>query len=290
MSQVAAIDVGGTFIKAALVNKDFEIVKTASESTPKNDSTGVQTVAAIKKLIRSFGDVAAIGLAVPGTLDEKNGLARWAGNLNWNNLPIVKLLSESVNLPIAFSHDVRAGAVAELRAGAAKGYANSVFIPIGTGIAAALIIDGEIRAADGYAGEIGHLNVGGETPCVCGNRGCLETEASAAAIAKKYGGGKSAEEVFTLARSGDPKASEIVNDSIEFIARACEVLATLLGPEAIIFGGGLAQSADLLIEPLTIKLAQKLSFQRKVELKTAKFGVLAGTIGSSMLAFDLVNS
>lgn len=127
MSQVAAIDVGGTFIKAALVNKNFEVIKTASEPTPKNDSAGVQTVAAIKKLVESFGDVAAIGLAVPGTLDEKNGVARWAGNLNWNNLPIVELLKTSVNLPIAFSHDVRAGAVAELRDGAAKGYANSVY-------------------------------------------------------------------------------------------------------------------------------------------------------------------
>lgn len=164
------------------------------------------------------------------------------------------------------------------------------FIPIGTGVAAALIIDGKIRAADGYAGEIGHLNVGGSTPCVCGNVGCLETEASAAAIAKKYGSNKSAEEVLALARSGDAKAIEIVSESVEFIARACEVLATLLGPEAIIFGGGLAQSADLIIKPLAENLTAKLSFQRKLELKPAKFGVMAGTIGCAMLAFDLVNS
>jgi len=290
MSQVAAIDVGGTFIKAALVNKNLDVIKTESAPTPKNDLTGINTVAEIKNLVTGFGNVDAIGLAVPGTLDEKKGIARWAGNLNWRDLPIVDLLKKSIDLPVAFSHDVRAGAVAELRAGAAKNYANSIFIPIGTGIAAALIIDGEIRSADGFAGEIGHLNVGGNTPCVCGKVGCLETEASAAAISKKYGGGKSAEEVLNLARSGDQKAKVIVDDSVEFIARGCEVLATVLGPEAIIFGGGLAQSSDLLIDPLKVNLDHKLTFQRKMELKTAKFGVLAGTIGCSMLAFDLVNS
>ena len=293
MKYVAAVDVGGTSIKAALVSSDFEIIESASTPTPKGDSTGKETAAAIAALVAGFEKkhpVAAIGFAVPGALDEPAGVCRWAGNLGWKNVPIVQLVKEATNRPVAFKHDVRVGMVAEMRSGTAKGFANSIFIPIGTGIAAALVIDGEIRSADGYAGEIGHVNVGHHRLCVCGKHGCLEAISSAHSIGENYKevSGKSAtsEEIFNLAKSGDATALKVWDEAILYLAVACEQLITILSPEAIVFGGGVSIVGDDLIQPLKKKLEERLTFQRMPQLLIAHYGAQAGTIGCAMLALD----
>jgi len=162
---VVAVDVGGTEIKSALVDSDLNVVATNTAPTPKADLTGAETVKAIAAIVGEFAQqqtIAAVGLVVPGALDEPAGTSRWSGNLQWNNLPIRDLLHAAINIPVAFSHDVRTAALAEMRNGAAKGARNAIFIPVGTGIAAALIIDGEIRSAEGFAGEIGHIDVNGK--------------------------------------------------------------------------------------------------------------------------------
>ena len=169
MKYVAAIDVGGTSIKAALVSQDLDVLTTTSTPTPQSDSGGIataQAIAAIVKELSATHPVSAVGFAVPGALFEEQGISRWTGNLGWKDLPIREIVAREVQLPVAFGHDVRVGALAELRSGAAQKFQQSIFIPIGTGIAAALVIDGEIRTSDGYAGEIGHLNVGHDLPCV----------------------------------------------------------------------------------------------------------------------------
>jgi glucokinase len=180
-----------------------------------------------------------------------------------------------------------------MRKGAASGYTNSIFIAIGTGIAASLVIDGSIRSAGGFAGEIGHLDVSGAAPCVCGQIGCLEAQASALAISTAYekatgSSGVSTEEIAQLVRAGDVVATKVWNAAMLALARACESLITTLSPEAIIFGGGLAKSKDLLIDPISKALDQRLTFQRKPELKIAFYESQAGTIGSAMAAFDLI--
>jgi glucokinase len=297
MKYVAAIDVGGTSIKAALVSSEFTIIDTAAAPTPKNDSTGAQTAEIIATLIHAFEEkkpVSAIGLAVPGALDELAGTSRWSGNLGWKNVPIRDLVSKKTGKPVAFGHDVRTGMVAEMRNGAAKGFANSIFIPIGTGIAAALVIDSAIRSADGFAGEIGHVNVGHNRLCVCGKNGCLEAISSANSIGENYRdiSGKSAtsEEIFNLAKIGDVVALKVWEEAIYYLAIACEQLITILSPEAIIFGGGVSIVGNELIDPLTHLLKQRLTFQRMPELLIAHYGAQAGTIGCAMLALDAAES
>jgi len=293
---VAAVDVGGTSIKSALVDTDLRIIAIANVPTPHNDLDGSQTVKAISDLLSKLaspGEIKAVGLAVPGALDEKNGISRWSGNLGWKNLPIRDLLARKINIPVAFGHDVRTGALAELRNGAAKGVNNAIFIPIGTGIAAALIIDGEIRSSDGFAGEIGHVDVGAKFECVCGKKGCLEAASSALAITSAYAGasgktGISSEEIATLSQNGDTVAQEIWSDAMASIATACQMLVTVLAPEVIIFGGGLSQSGNLLIIPITKALADSLTFQRVPRLVIAHYGAQAGTIGCAMMALDLL--
>ena len=298
MNYVVAVDVGGTEIKSALVDSDLNVISTINAPTPKADKTGVETVKAIVELISQFSKqqtVSAVGLAVPGALDEPAGTSRWSGNLQWENLPIRNLLADAVNIPVAFGHDVRTAAVAEMRSGAAKGSRNAIFIPVGTGIAAALIIDGEIRSADGFAGEIGHVNVNGKYPCVCGKSGCLEAASSTLAISKAYevNSGKTGvttEEIYKLVVAGDPVATQVWNDATAAMARACEVLITILAPDVIVFGGGLSNAGETFLKPVREYLDSSLTFQRKPRLEIAHYKSQAGAIGCAMLAFDLVKA
>ncbi len=298
MKLVAAVDVGGTSIKSALVDSDLRIIGTATAPTPIADIDGSKTVKAISELLSQLaapGEIKAVGLAVPGALDEEGGLSRWSGNLQWKNLPIRDLLAREINIPVAFGHDVRTGALAELRSGAAQGVKNAIFIPIGTGIAAALIIDGAIRSSDGFAGEIGHVNIGAPFLCVCGKNGCLEAAASALAISNTYSSatgttGVSSEEIAQRANTGDLVAQKIWSDAMHSISLACQMLITILAPEVIIFGGGLSQSGNSLLDPIEKELKENLTFQRVPKLVIAHYGAQAGTIGCAMMALDLLAS
>jgi glucokinase len=298
VNYVVAVDVGGTEIKSALVDSDLNVIATITAPTPKADSTGAETVKAIAAIVAEFGaahKVEAVGLAVPGALDEPAGTSRWSGNLQWKNLPIRDLLHAAIKIPVAFGHDVRTAAVAEVRNGAAKGARNAIFIPVGTGIAAAFILDGEIRSAEGYAGEIGHINVNGKYSCVCGKTGCLEAAASTLAISKAYEAqsgktGRTTEEIYKLVVAGDSIATQVWDDATAAMARGCETLITLLAPEVIVFGGGLSNAGETFLTPIRDYLESALTFQRKPRLEIAHYGAKAGTIGCAMLAFDLVKA
>jgi glucokinase len=293
---VVAVDIGGTDIKAALVNENLEVISSSLRPTPKQDSSAAKTIAAISEIVDELSEgytVSALGVCVCGVFDDAHGVCIWSGNLGWKDIHLEELLAKKLGIPVVAGHDIRTAATAEIRSGTALGYSNSIFIAIGTGIAAALVIDGAIRSADGYAGEIGHLNVGGDAQCVCGRTGCLEAEASALAISTAYekasgSNGVSTEEIATLVRNGDTIAQKVWNDATLALARACESLITTLSPEAIIFGGGLAKSRDLLIDPISAELDKRLTFQRKPQLKIAFYEAQAGTMGSAMAAFDLI--
>lgn len=296
MSHVIAVDVGGTGIKCALLDSELRVVETAQSSTPKGDTEGDATVAVINQLCQEFAakyEILALGLAVPGTLDEPGGVARWAGNLQWKNLKIVELVKNKLNIPVAFRHDVRAGAYAEQKLGALKGIENGIFIPIGTGIASAIILDGEIRAADGYAGEVGHIYVGSSRSCVCGRTGCLEATSSTLAISTEYSrrSGKNLSTLeITKLIGEDQVATDVWNEAIKGLANSLLNLTTVLAPEVIVLGGGLAESGERLISSIKDRLYPNLTFQRKPEIQLAYFGSRSGTIGCGLIAWELVNA
>jgi glucokinase len=287
--------VGGTEIKIAVVDSRLNIHSQTSTPTPKADKTAAETIRIIATQVKKLSEsqhIEAVGLVIPGTLDEPAGIARWAGNLQWENLPIRNLLQEAIDIPVAFGHDVRTAALAELRSGVAQGIKDSIFIPIGTGIAAALIINGEIQSAQGNAGEIGHLNVNGKRLCVCGKVGCLEAVSSALAISSAYAeqGGvtnTSTEKIFELVTSGDPLATAVWQSATDSMSKACEILITVLAPELIVFGGGLSNAGETLLAPIHKHLDSSLTFQRKPRLEIAQHGSKAGIIGCAMIAFDL---
>lgn len=297
MRHVAAVDIGGTDIKSALVDEDLSIVKTLTAPTPKSDPSGERTVEVIANLVTQLSTertISAVGLAVLGVFDDETGVCIWSGNLNWHNLPIRQMLESRLKLPVAAGHDIRTAGVAEWRQGAARGYKSAIFIAIGTGMSAALILDGKILSAGGYAGEIGHLNVNGKYPCVCGKAGCLEAAASALAIKKAYENrtgqsGVTTEEIYQLVLRQDATATEVWSDATLAMARACLALTTILAPESIIFGGGLLNSGRTFLDPISHFLDTEITFQKKPKLEIAHFGSKAGTIGCAILAFDLLS-
>jgi len=292
---VAAIDVGGTSIKSALVAEDLHVVHTLRTPTRRVD--GAVDVTQIEELIDELrtkaGDATVVGagVAAPGIIDERLGVARAAVNLGWRDLPLRQQLADAAGIPVALGHDVRTGGLAEFTVGAATGVRNAMFMPIGTGIAAAVLVDGHRLDADGYAGEIGHIVVDPDgVVCGCGIRGCLETLASAAFIARHYAARSGrpvtrAADVAAAVDAGDPDAIAVWTRAVDGLAAALTTAITLLAPEIIAIGGGLSESGDTLLVPLRESLKGRLAFQREPTLVRAALGDNAGCIGAGILAW-----
>lgn len=302
--QVVAVDVGGTEIKAALVAGDQDEVRAVTQrrrGTPRLDdgtATAHAVVSAVADLVTDLsghatGPVDGIGLVVPGVVDEDEGVGVYSANLGWRDFPFARTLDRCTGLPVAFGHDVRAGGLAEHRMGAARGLTDAVIMPIGTGIAAALVLGGQLQRGGGYSGEIGHVDVGHGEPCGCGQRGCVEARASSAAIARRFAQrtgrpANGAAEVARLVREGDPDALAVWGEAVDALARGILLVATLLGPEAVVLGGGLALAGGLLVDPLRDRLDSLIVFQRRPDLRLAALGDEAGCLGAALLAIDML--
>lgn len=305
---VVGVDLGGTEIKAALVAPDGKVVHRVRRATGR-ERGGAAVVAA---LVETAADLAArcpaltgtaaaaAGVVVPGVVDETAGTAVFSANLGWRDLPLRDLLAERLGLPVALGHDVRAGARAEGALGAARGRDEFLFVALGTGVAAAHMAGGRVSAgARGGAGELGHVVVRRSgPPCGCGNRGCLETLASASALSRRYTSASSArtgsprapvpaEEVCRLAQAGDLVAERIWADAVAALADGLAVCATLYDTALVVVGGGLAHAGPALFDPLRAALAARLTFQSRPEVVAAELGAEAGCRGAALLAFAL---
>jgi glucokinase len=294
---VAAVDVGGTRIKSALVDASLDPVVELSHPTPVDltDRIGPTVSDIVDDLVEATGGSAltirGCGIVVPGLVDEESGTGLLSVNLGWRDLPIAAAVSDALAMPVRLGHDVRAGLLAESRVGAARGASNVLFLPIGTGIAGALLVDGHILSASGYAGELGHVVVEpGGVVCACGGSGCLETVSSGSAIRRRYreatGDDVGADVVADRAASGEPAAAAVWQGAVTGLARAVATTVTLTGAELVLVGGGVAESGDRLLEPLGTELASMLTFQRMPRIERAGLGDRAGCIGAACLAWD----
>ncbi|KOG36673.1 ROK family transcriptional regulator [Streptomyces viridochromogenes] len=296
---VIALDVGGTGMKGALLDRDLNTLHALRAATPRRSGPEA-VVGEIVTVLRGL-DASAVargltvrnaGVVVPGIVDEETRTAVHSVNLGWRDLPLAAVLERATGLPVALGHDVRAGGAAECRLGAARGARDAWFVPIGTGVSAAVFSDGRAVRAGGYAGELGHVVVepGGD-PCACGGRGCLETVASAASVGAAYAARSGREvdgaaEVAAMLVQGDPDARAVWDRAVEALAAALATAATLLAPEVVVVGGGLAESGGLLLDPLRAALARRLSFQRRPDLVRAALGDRAGCLGAGLAAWE----
>ncbi|WP_314223739.1 ROK family protein [Streptomyces zaehneri] len=305
MRHVIALDVGGTGMKAALVGADGALLHRARRPTgrergPDAVVAGILDFAAELREhgARQFGaPAAAAGVAVPGIVDEANGVAAYAANLGWRDVPLRTLLADRLGTPVALGHDVRTGGLAEGRIGAGRGADRFLFVALGTGIAGAIGVDGRVEAgAHGFAGEIGHIVVRpGGTPCPCGQHGCLERFASAAAVGEAWAAAcgdpeADAADCAKAVTSGDPNAVRVWQSAVDALADGLVTALTLLDPRTLVIGGGLAEAGETLFTPLRDAVRRRVTFQKLPEIVPAALGDTAGCLGAGLLAWDLLNT
>ncbi|MGW7368741.1 ROK family protein, partial [Streptomyces sp. NPDC054841] len=194
-------------------------------------------------------------------------------------------------------HDVRAGGLAEGRIGAGRGADRFLFVPLGTGIAGAIGIDGAIEAgAHGCAGEIGHIVVRpGGPECGCGQRGCLETLASASAVSRAWAAASGdpeadAADCAKAVESGDAAAVDVWQGAVDALADGLVTALTLLDPRTLIIGGGLAEAGETLFTPLRAAVEARVTFQKLPAIVPAALGDTAGCLGAGLLAWDLLDT
>ncbi|OUD01068.1 ROK family protein [Streptomyces swartbergensis] len=304
MRHVIALDVGGTGMKAALAGPEGELLHRARRPTGREHGPDA-VVAGILDFaaeLRAYGaehfgtPAAAAGVAVPGIVDEARGVAAYAANLGWRDVPLRDLLAERLGVPVALGHDVRTGGLAEGRVGAGRGADRFLFVALGTGIAGAIGVDGRVEAgAHGFAGEIGHIVVRpGGSPCPCGQRGCLERFASAAAVSEAWATasgdpGADAADCAKAVDSGDPKARAVWQEAVDALADGLVTALTLLDPRVLIIGGGLAEAGETLFTPLREAIRSRITFQKQPTLVPAALGDAAGCLGAGLLAWDLLD-
>ena len=295
---VVGVDVGGTTVKAALFDSDGLEHGRSERPTARHlgpDAVITTTIDAIVELrakgVPEAARLRAVGLVVPGVVDAQQGIAVYATNIGWRQLPLRQIVAEAVGLPVVLDHDVRAAGLAELELGAGRGLQEVLFVALGTGVAAAVITRGQVsEGATGRAGELGHLAVFPEGEvCACGQRGCTETYASAAALSRRYSAASGirdvrAEDVISRAAAGDLVAGGIFKEAITALSRALVHYVLLMDPELIIIGGGMAASGEALIHPLAREVQDGLAWRNAPTISTGQFAD-AGRRGAALLAW-----
>jgi glucokinase len=279
-----------------VVDREARIVSRLRRPTPPRDRGSGEVLAAILATVGELtaaapgnGGVDGVGLVVTGIVDERRGLAVHSENVGWRDVPVRSLVERATGLPVGFGHDVRAGTLAEWRLGAGQGLQDLVFVPVGTGVSAGIVVQGRLVGGGGYAGEIGHVDLGHGEPCACGGRGCVEAVASAAAIARRYAAASGrplsdAREVAERMAAGDPVARRIWADATAALALALAWTSVVLAPQAILLGGGLARSGKLLFDPVRQALGRHLGAVREPRLVPASLRDEAGVLGAALLA------
>lgn len=316
MNYFVGIDIGGTNVEIGILNAQGDIlgkesIKTESKKGAEDTFNRIwnKTKELAEKLKIKVEDIEAIGLGIPGPV-VNNSVVKIAANFSWNNdFPAKDLMEKVTGKPVKVGNDVKVIALGETLFGAGKGYKNSITIPIGTGIAAGIIIDGKIlEGAGGAAGEFGHVVVNKEGyKCGCGLTGCLETYCSATGIVREgrrrleldknnalyevIGGDLEkleAKHIFDLAKKGDKFSSEIVDFFCEKLAEGVGILLNIINPEIIIFTGGVARAGEIITDGVK-KYLPKYALGMTMENLIFTFGKLeeeAGIKGAAALVMN----
>lgn len=294
---VIALDLGGTDLKAARVTRDGALsdFHKRPSRTLESAEAPLEVMAAAVAALSGDAKAAAIGLGSPGTIDPRTGVlvGRTAHLPHWQDFAIRDVLAARFGLPVFVDNDANLAALAESRLGAARGASVSVTVTLGTGIGCGIVVDGRlIRGAFGGAGELGHLPLGGQTPCTCGIPGCPEPEASMSGLRRAALAMGLAEEdppaVFAAAAAGDATAAGLIAHMADRLGAVLAVAVNVLNPEVVVIGGGGARAGEPLLVPVREALARYSlpSHRRGLRVVAAELGERAGTVGAGLLAWE----
>jgi glucokinase len=305
------IDIGGTKVKAGVVDEDGVVLESILRDTPSTSPTEVEdTIADIVQELHSRHYVIAVGIGAAGFVDSSRSTVLFAPHLAWRNEPLRDAVRRRVGLSALVDNDANCAAWAEWRFGAAQNESDLVCITLGTGIGGGLVLGGQVhRGRNGIAGEFGHMEVVRDGhQCECGNRGCWEQYASANALVRdarrlvdtdplrarplldRAGGDISAITgvlVTQVAVDGDPMSIGLLSDMGEWLGVGIANLAAALDPGTFVIGGGVSDAGDLLIRPATEAFRSSLTgrgFRPEPRIVRAHLGNQAGMIGAADLA------
>jgi glucokinase len=307
-------DVGGTNIKSGLVDANGTVLAKRKVAT-RTGGEAEQTFRQFQELREALcneakiapGEIRAASIGIPGFVEMETGRVTRAVNLGWRDVPVAEKASAMLNVPVFVINDANAAALGEMWRGAGKGVNNLLCITIGTGVGGGVITNGRIvNGTHGLAGEIGHFRVKieGGRPCNCGRTGCLETEASASALAY-YGeqaakahpksllaeqlareGKVTGKVVAEAARKGDEAARSVLANAAYYLGYALAGAYTVTAPARIVIGGGGAAAGSLLLEP-TVRWFHEFTLvdiQKTEIIVPAVLGNDAGIVGLAKLA------
>ncbi|MFF2557259.1 ROK family protein [Nocardia sp. NPDC058058] len=304
------IDVGGTNIRASVVDGAGEVLDTVTASTPQSARALEDGLARVVRELCGRHAIGAVGLAVAGFVDEDRATVRFAPHLPWEDAPVARRLTDRLGLPVVLEHDANAALWAEYRFGAAAGGRNVVLVAIGTGIGAALLIDGRLyRGSYGVAPELGHLQVvPNGRACACGKRGCWERYCSGTALvdtalemlatdpvrstmlardAGRDPGSLTGRRVAGAAQDGDPLALDVMADFARWLGLGLAFVSDIFDPDLIVVAGGVSSSAPLFLDDAREHYAASITgarHRRLARIRTAQLGEAAGMIGAAELA------
>ena len=310
MKYYIGVDIGGTNLKAGVVDTTGQIISESSVPTGADRPQDVvleDIIGAVKTSIDSSGidpkEIKAVGMGSPGMIEQDKGIVVYNNNLGWKDFHIGEKMTESLGLPARLENDADAAALGEVVAGSAKGAKSAMIITLGTGVGSGYVIDGKI-----FRGcEFGHMVIAyGGRQCTCGRKGCFETYCSATGLINMtkeaidehpYGilastarkaGGVSGRTVFDAADDGDTFAQRIIDEYTSYLACGLVNLINGLQPEVISIGGGIGKQGERLLAPLRGKVnAEVYKGITPPKIVSCTLGYKAGLIGAAMAARDL---
>ncbi len=311
------VDLGGTNLRAAVVDTARGLILAQKKSPTRAQEGQSAVIERMVQLIQAViaesglrpGEIRAAGIGVPGTPDLETGTILILPNLpgQWRDAPLGSILKEQIHLPVGVINDVRAITLAEYTFGAGRGADTVACFALGTGIGGGLVVNGRLHLGiGGTAGEFGHQVVEPDgLPCGCGGRGCLELYASGPAIAAmgvkevmhghttrigelvQYDLNRVTPEVIArAAQEGDRTALEIFRRAGTYLGITVSNIITAVSPQKVIFGGGVSQAGELLLDPVRQTVRQRVHVVpvEQVDFVLACLGTQAGVVGAALWA------
>lgn len=310
------LDVGGTTMKAGVVDDQGRALASVNLPTEayRGQEFGLERmVEAIHQAIAAANldlhDIAAVGVATPGTMDIPSGVILDPPNLRpWRNVPVRDYIQQTLQLPTAFQNDANAAALGEFWAGAGRDAQSLVLFTLGTGIGGGIIIgDLIVQGEHSHGGELGHtkIEMTGARQCSCGRWGCLEAYASATSVVKRAAealaqpearsalhaaaqveGGLTARAIFDAAADGDALAGAIVEQTAFYLAVGAMNMMHTIDPDMVVFGGGMIAAGDWFLQRIRRHVCD-LAFPvpaERTKIVYAELGSDAGFIGAAACA------
>ena len=306
------IDLGGTNVAAAVVDREGTILGKVSLPTPRTGAEAVadQMAAAARAAVEKAGvpleQVESVGIGSPGTIEPEQGLIRFWSNLNFVDVPLGGLMEARLHKKIYLENDANAAALGEYAAGAGKGSQSMVAITLGTGVGGGAVLNGKLYTGFNYAGmEVGHfvIEYGGRL-CTCGRKGCFEAYCSATALIKRtrevmeehpdsllwqLAGsleGVDGRTPFDAAAQGDAAAGKVIDEYVNYLGCGVASLVNIFQPEVFCIGGGPSAQGETLMAPVRYILNREdyaRNSVRRTRLVRAALGNDAGIIGAALL-------